>query len=100
MVSLEMSEQMYSRRMSALFSDINVNDLKNNIDSLKKSVRNTKLANPNARLIIKQFSPNEFNAIKLKSMVNKLKTTKNFVPDLIIVDYLNIMATNRKFISD
>ena len=100
MVSLEMSEQMYSRRMSALFSDINVNELKDNIESLKKSVRNAKMINPNASLQIKQFSPNEFNAIKLKALVQELKTTKNFVPDLIIVDYLNIMTTNRKCISE
>ena len=94
MVSLEMTEQMYSRRMSALFSDINVNQLKDHTEVLKKRVSTTKLSIPDARLFIKQFSPNEFNAIKLKSLLSKLEKTKHFVPDLIIVDYLNIMTTN------
>lgn len=94
MVSLEMSEQMYSRRMSALFSDINVNQLKDHTEILKKRVTTTKLNIPSARLYIKQYSPNEFNSIKLKSLLHKLKESKNFIPDLIIVDYLNIMSTN------
>ena len=94
MISLEMSEQMYSRRMSALFSDINVNQLKDHTEILKKRVSTTKLNIPSARLYIKQYSPNEFNSIKLKTLLHKYKTTKNFVPDLIIVDYLNIMSTN------
>lgn len=94
MISLEMSEQMYSSRMSALFSDINVNELKDNIITLKHKVSVAKLSAPSARLYIKQYSPNEFNAIKLKSILKKLADTKKFKPDLIIVDYLNIMTTN------
>ena len=94
MVSLEMSEKMYSRRMSALFSDINVNQLKDCTEILKKKVTISKMNNPKSRLYIKQYSPNEFNSIKLKHYLNKLKKSKNFIPDLIIVDYLNIMTTN------
>lgn len=94
MVSLEMSEKMYSRRMSALFSDINVNQLKDCTEVLKKKVTISKMNNPKSRLYIKQYSPNEFNSIKLKHYLNKLKKSKNFIPDLIIVDYLNIMTTN------
>ena len=94
MITLEMSEQMYSKRMSALFSDINVNELKDNVEILRKRVSTAKLNMPSAKLYIKQFSPNEFNSIKLKTILEKYKKTKNFVPDLIIVDYLNIMCTN------
>lgn len=94
MVSLEMSEKMYSARMDALFADICVNEIKDNTDTLAKRVGAVKLAHPHSRLQIKQYSPNEFNANKLKNLLEKLEKTKNFKPDLIIVDYLNIMATN------
>lgn len=94
MISLEMSEKMYSRRISALFSDLNVNTLKDHIELLKKRVVTQKLSCPSAKLYIKQYSPNEFNSLKLKYILKKLKETKNFIPDLIVVDYLNIMATN------
>lgn len=94
MVSLEMSEKMYSRRMSALFTDINVNALKDHTEVVLKRVTTTKLSIPGARLYIKQYSPNEFNSAKLKHLLNKYKELKGFVPDLIIVDYLNIMSPN------
>ena len=94
MVSLEMSEQMYSRRMSALFTDINVNQLKDHTEVVKKRVTTAKLSMPSARLYIKQYSPNEFSSIKLKAYLAKLEKTKKFIPDIIIVDYLNIMSTN------
>lgn len=94
MVSLEMSQKMYSARMDALFSDICVNEIKDNTEILAKRVNATKLAHPRARLYIKQYSPNEFNANKLKNLLEKLEKTKNFKPDLVILDYLNIMTTN------
>lgn len=93
-ISLEMSEKMYSARMSALFSDICVNKLKDNTEILLKKINNIKFAHPKSRLYIKQYSPSEFNSNKLKSMLDKYQKTKNFKPDLIIIDYLNIMATN------
>ena len=94
MVSLEMSQKMYSARMDALFADIGVNEIKDNTDKLAKKVGAIKLAHPHSRLQIKQYSPNEFNANKLKNLLEKLEKTKGFKPDLIIVDYLNIMGTN------
>lgn len=94
MITLEMSEKMYSQRMDAIFSEINVNELKDNTDKLKKQVDLVHLNNPHARLQIKQYSPNEFNSNKLKMLLQKLYQTKNFKPDLIIVDYLNLMSTN------
>lgn len=94
MVSLEMSEKMYSARMDALFADICVNEIKDNTDKLAKRVKLMKSTHSNARLYIKQYSPNEFNSNKLKNLLDKLQKTKNFKPDLIVVDYLNIMGTN------
>lgn len=94
MVSLEMSQKMYSARMDALFADIGVNEIKDNTDKLAKRVKLMKSTHSNARLYIKQYSPNEFNSNKLKNLLEKLEKTKGFKPDLIIVDYLNIMGTN------
>lgn len=93
MISLEMSQKMYSSRMSALFSDICVNELKDHTEILKKKIDTFK-AFHTGKLYIKQFSPNEFNSNKLKNLLDKLKKNKNYIPDLIIVDYINIMTTN------
>jgi hypothetical protein len=58
--------------MDAIFSEINVNELKDNTDKLKKQVDLVRLNNPHARLQIKQYSPNEFNSNKLKMLLQKL----------------------------
>ena len=48
MVSLEMSQKMYSARMDALFADIGVNEIKDNTDALAKKVGAIKLAHPHS----------------------------------------------------
>jgi hypothetical protein len=45
--------------------------LKDHTEVFKRRVSTTKLSIPSARLYIKQYSPNEFNSIKLKSLLHK-----------------------------
>ena len=94
MVSLEMSEDMYSRRMDGLFSDLNVNRLKENVGILKSRVKGVKSNLPNGSLRIKEFPTGTFTAGMLKQYLKKLKATKHWEPDIIFVDYLNIMKPN------
>ena len=94
MISLEMSETMYSRRMDGLFSNLNINRLRDNIDELKSRVKGFKANVPDALLRIKEFPTGTLTPAMLKQYLKKLKLTKNFVPDIIFVDYLNIMKPN------
>lgn len=94
MISLEMSEDMYSRRMDGLFSDLNVNRLKENVGLLKSRVKGVKSNIPEGSLRIKEFPTGTFNSAMLKQFLKKLKATKNWEPDIIFVDYLNIMRPN------
>lgn len=94
MISLEMSEDMYSRRMDGLFSDLNVNRLKENVGLLKSRVKGVKSNIPEGSLRIKEFPTGTFTAGMLKQFLKKLKATKRWEPDIIFVDYLNIMKPN------
>jgi replicative DNA helicase len=94
MISLEMSEDMYSRRMDGLFSDLNVNRLKENVGLLKSRVKGVKSNIPEGSLRIKEFPTGTFTAGMLKQFLKKLKATKRWEPDIIFVDYLNIMRPN------
>ena len=94
MISLEMSEDMYSRRMDGLFADINVNKLKENVGLLKSRIKGVKANIPNALLRIKEFPTGQCSPALLKQFLNKLKVSYDFEPDLICVDYLNIMKPN------
>lgn len=93
-VSLEMSENMYSRRFDSLFTNINPNLLPDHTSELKSIVQGVKAGTPNALLQIKEFPTGTLTTAMLKQYLKKLKTQKKFEPDIIFVDYLNIMRPN------
>lgn len=93
-ISLEMSEEMYSRRFDALFADLNPNTLKDNVGILKQRIKGVKAGIPKGELRIKEFPTGTLTTIALKQYLKKLESTTGFVPDIIFVDYLNIMKPN------
>ena len=94
MISLEMSEMMYSKRMDGIFTDLNINRLHENIETLQHRVNGMKAGLPKAMLRIKEFPTGTFTPAMLKQYLKKLEDDKNFVPDIVFVDYLNIMKPN------
>lgn len=92
-ISLEMSESMYSRRFDGLFADLNVNRLKENVGLLRLKISQIKQKLNNTQLRIKEFPTGTCSASMIKQYLKKLKRN-GFVPDLICVDYLNIMRPN------
>lgn len=93
-VSLEMSEHMYSMRISSLMSGTNINTLKDSTDRLKRSVTQIKDLYKNSDLQIKEYPTGTCTTANLKQFIRKLSETENFIPDIILVDYLNIMKPN------
>jgi hypothetical protein len=95
-ISLEMSEEKISERIQANLFDINVNDLKllDKKTFMKKHEALKQLTKSN--LVIVQYGAKSVNANKVRSILKDLKMKKNFVPDVIFVDYLGLMTTNNK----
>ncbi|MBO5142775.1 MAG: hypothetical protein J6J11_09125 [Treponema sp.] len=93
-ISLEMSEQMYSARLSSLIAGTNINTLKNSTDRLKRVVTQLHDLYPESGLYIKEYPTGTCTAAHLRQFIRKLKESKDFVPDIIMVDYLNIMKPN------
>ena len=93
-ISLEMSEQMYSARLSSLIAGTNINTLKNSTDRLKRVVTQLHELYPESGLYIKEYPTGTCTAAHLRQFIRKLKESKDFVPDIIMVDYLNIMKPN------
>jgi replicative DNA helicase len=91
LISLEMSEQVYAKRISAQLSRIPVNDLSMQIEPLKQEINTYKLKHSNAKLIIKEFPPKTINPLQIKAYIEKL-TRKGVKPDAIVLDYLNLLA--------
>jgi replicative DNA helicase len=98
LISLEMPEQVYAKRISAQLSKIPCDDLKLQTSSLRKFVNEYKVKNKNSKLIVKEFPPKTVTVLNIKSYINKL--IKNGIkPDAIIIDYINLIAPSENGLS-
>jgi replicative DNA helicase len=95
LISLEMSEQVYAKRMSANLSKIAYNDLSSQVDPLKKELNQYKVAHRDSKLIIKEFPPQTVTPLHIKSYIDKL-VKKGIKPDAIVIDYINLIAPPEK----
>ena len=89
LISLEMSEFMYSKRISTQLTQIPHGDLKTFTGELKEQILHIK-KNINSRLVVKEYPPKTVTVRHIDSYVTKLKH-KGFVPDIIVLDYINLL---------
>ena len=90
-VSLEMSEMIYSKRITSKLTSLPINRLQDHVDTLKEKVNTFKAVRPDSKLLIKEFPPNSITPPQLEAYIKKLNN-KGFKPDIIVLDYLNLMA--------
>ena len=91
LITLEMPEQIYAKRISAQLSKIPFDDLRLQTSPLKRHLNEYKVKNKKSKLIIKEFPPQSVTVLQLKSYINKL-VQKGIKPDAIIIDYINLVA--------
>jgi hypothetical protein len=89
LISLEMSEFMYSKRISSQLTQIPHGDLKTYTQELKEQVEHIK-KNVAGNLIVKEFPPKSVTVRHIDSYITKLKH-KGFVPDIVVIDYVNLI---------
>jgi replicative DNA helicase len=89
LISLEMSEFMYSKRISSQLTQIPHGDLKTYTQELKDQISYIK-KNIESNLIVKEFPPKSVTVRHIDSYVTKLKH-KGFEPDIIVIDYVNLI---------
>ena len=96
-ISMEMAEHVCSKRIDANLLDVSLDDIDNgNITYADYKNRMERLKQSKVgRLIVKQYPTAGANANHFKALIKELKLKKNFVPGVIIVDYLGICASTR-----
>jgi replicative DNA helicase len=95
LISLEMSEQVYAKRISSQLSKIAMNELSMQIEPLKQSIEKYKIQHKMSKLIIKEFPPKSVTPLQIKSFLDRL-VRKGIKPDIIVLDYLNLLAPPEK----
>lgn len=94
-VTAELSEEEVGRRIDANMMTTNVNDLKK-MDQAVYQKRIKRIKDKTlGKLIIKEYPTTTANAAHIRHLLNELRLKKGFVPDIIFIDYLNIMASTR-----
>jgi len=90
-ISLEMSESIYSQRISGQLTQIPLGELKNEADNLKTTVGSIREKFPKAKLFIKEYPPKSITVNTIKAYIKKLIMKKKIKPNAIIVDYVNLV---------
>ena len=94
-ISLELAQEEVAKRIDANLLNITFDDLmvlpkdlyQKRIDNLKQKT--------SGKLIVKEYPTSTASTTHLKSLLNELNLKKNFIPDVIMIDYLNICASAR-----
>jgi len=94
-ITLEMSEERIAERIDANLLDVSLDDLK----LLPKDVYDKKIARvkgkTTGKLIVKEYPTACAGSANFRHLLNELKIKKNFIPDIIYIDYLNICMSSR-----
>lgn len=93
-ITLEMSEEMISQRIDENLLDLDVDQLLmlpkehfvNSINRLK--------AKTTGRLVVKEYPTRQAGSANFRAVIKELKLKKNFAPDIIYIDYLNICLSS------
>ena len=89
-ISLEMSEMIYARRLSSTITQIPFTKLKNEQQELRQSMADYNKAKPNARILVKEFPPSSVTPLQLVGFIKKI-ISKGIKLDAIIIDYVNLV---------
>ena len=94
-LTLEMAEERIAERIDANLLNIAIQ----NIPKLSKeqffSKTNELSKKTQGKLIIKEYPPGTANSNHLRVLLKELEMKKNFIPDAIVIDYLNLCSSSR-----
>ena len=94
-ITLEMAEEKIAERIDANLLNITMDELhtipkedyERKFSTLKNKVQ--------GKLIIKEYPTASASTLHFRALLNELALKKNFRPDIIFIDYLNICASSR-----
>ncbi len=94
-ITMEMAEERIAERIDANLLDTPVHDL-SRISKDKFMDRINRIRSmTEGQLIIKEFPTASAHAGHFRALLQDLQIKKNFVPDMVFIDYLNICASSR-----
>lgn len=94
-ITLEMAEEKIAERIDANLLNVRVDELENlTKDQYDKKVNRVK-SKTTGKLIIKEYPTASASATHFRTLLNELNLKRNFKPDIVFIDYLNICSSSR-----
>jgi replicative DNA helicase len=94
-ITMEMAEEKIAERIDANLLNVTIDDLhvipRAEYDRKFAALRNK----TQGKLIIKEYPTAAAHSGHFRALLNELKIKKNFTPEIIFIDYLNICSSSR-----
>lgn len=94
-ITMEMAEERIAERIDANLMNITMDELK----VLSRDIFENKVAKiadkTQGKLIVKEYPTAQAHAGHFRALLEELKLKRNFIPDIIMIDYLNICGSQR-----
>ena len=94
-ITLEMAEEKIAERIDANLLNVNIQEIGEMPEAIFKSRVNEIGRKSQGKLIIKEYPTAAAHSGHFKSLLSDLSLKKDFRPNIIFVDYLNICASSR-----
>ncbi len=94
-VTMEMAEERIAERIDCNLFDMEIK----NLFKMDKDSYNSKISNLKERykgnLVIKEYPTGQANVGHFRVLLDELKLKRNFIPDVVFIDYLSICSSQR-----
>ena len=94
-ITMEMAEEKIAERIDANLLNVTIDEL----NDLPKDMFNKKVNKlkemTTGKLIVKEYPTAAASVVHFRTLLNELNLKRNFIPDIIFIDYLNICCSSR-----
>ena len=92
-ITCEMADYKIGLRHDSYFSGIEINSVPDHTDHVERSISEK----VKGRLFIKEFGTKTASVQTIRSYLQRLQATKEFTPDIIVVDYADLLRSAKGY---
>lgn len=97
-ITLELAEKIVAKRIDSMFTSIAQKSILQNIPKVSHELE--RIREKSGRLFVKRMRESTTNAKHIVSYLKEFQDVNGITPDLLVVDYLDIMAPVQKIAAD
>lgn len=94
-ITMEMAEERISERIDANLLNVTIDE----VSEMPRDIYNKRMervkGKSTGKLVVKEFPTGSAHVGHFRHLLTELRMKKNFKPDIIMIDYLNICASSR-----